>query len=73
MHVERHAPKRLDAGGKLAARTLDTILVGPENSCRLIMLKIFFRTTILHPYEPHFIFHDRFPEGRFPLPTFPTA
>ncbi len=30
MHVERHAPKRLDAGGKLAARTLDTILWVPK-------------------------------------------
>ncbi len=47
--------------------------VGPENLRRLIMLKIFFRTAILRPYEAHFIFRDRFPDGRLPLPTFPTA
>ena len=48
-------------------------LVGPENLRRPIMLKISFRTAILRPYEPHFIFRDRFPDGRLPLPTFPTA
>jgi len=47
--------------------------VGPENLRRPIMLKICFRTAILRPYEPHFIFRDRFPDGRLPLPTFPTA
>ena len=35
--------------------------VGPENLRRPIMLKIFFRTAILRPYEPHVIFRDRFP------------
>ena len=48
-------------------------LVGPKNLCCLIMLKIVFRTAILRPYELHFIFRDQFPDGRLPLPPFPTV
>jgi hypothetical protein len=48
-------------------------IVGPENSRRLIMLKIFFRIAILLPYELHFIFRDRLRDERVALPTFPTA
>ena len=48
-------------------------VVGPENLRRPLMLKISFRTAILRPYEPHFIFRDRFPDERLPLPSFPTA
>jgi hypothetical protein len=48
-------------------------LVGPENSRRLIMLKIFFRIAIFLPYELHFIFRDQLRDERVALPTFPTA
>jgi hypothetical protein len=47
--------------------------VGPENSCRLIMLKIFFHIAMLRPYELPFLFRDQFSDGRVALPTFPTA
>ena len=51
----------------------DQSVVGPENSRRLIMLKIFFRTAILRPYELPFIFRDQFSDERVALPTFPSA
>ncbi len=47
--------------------------VSPELSCRLIILRNFGYRAMLLPYEPCTFFRDQFPDGRVPLPTFPTA
>ncbi len=69
-HVANNAMPAADLP-RLIATVHET--VSPESSCRLIMLNNFGYRAMLLPYEPCTFFRDQFPDGRVPLPTFPTA